>query len=297
MTRVLVTGATGFIGHALIGALAQSGVEVRTAGRRRAAGAPYVPVLTLDKDTDWRPALDGVDAVVHLAGPAHARFDEETLRSNITDATAALAAQAHEAGVKRFVYISSIKAAAARTEGAPLSESDAPAPEDAYGRAKLDAETAVLSCAGMRAIVLRPPLVHAPSAKANFGSLLRLAWSGAPLPFAGLGNKRSLISRVQLVEAIKAVLTETEGPAGVFHVASAPALSTGQIIAALRKGMRRRTNLFHAPVLAAAAPRAMRESLEVSDGAFRAAYGYGQLSEISAQTALEACGATWRSRA
>jgi nucleoside-diphosphate-sugar epimerase len=139
--------------------------------------------------------------------------------------------------------------------------------------------------------------VHAPNAKANFGQLLNLAWAGTPLPFAGLRNKRSLIARVALVEAIKAVVATPHGPDGVFHVAAAPALSTGQIIAALRRGMRKRARLFHAPPLTMLAPPALRESLEVCDDAFRDAYGYGAFSQVSSQDSLEACGAAWRLRA
>lgn len=297
MGRVLITGANGFIGRALVGTLAQTGAELRTAGRSSIPGRRHFALDTLDAETDWRPALEGVDAVIHLAGPAHERFSEDELHRAITDATATLAMQAEQAAVKQFIYVSSIKAAGARTDDAPLSERDAPHPEDAYGRAKLDAETAVLSHGAMKTIVLRPPLVHAPNAKANFGKLLRLAWSGAPLPFAGIGNKRSIISRIAFVEATRAVLDKAEGPGGVFHVASAPALSTGQIIAALRKGMRKRSNLFRAPSLAALAPRTLRESLEVCDDAFREAYGYGHSGGVTSQDALEACGASWRKRA
>jgi nucleoside-diphosphate-sugar epimerase len=148
----------------------------------------------------------------------------------------------------------------------------------------------------MKAVVLRPPLVHAPNAKGNFERLLRLAWGGMPLPLSGLGNRRSLIARVALIEAIRVVLANTEGPGGVFHVTSRPALSTGHIIAALRRGMRKRPMLFQAPPLAMLAPRVLRESLEVNDDAFRAAYGYGHFTEVSTQAALEACGAAWRTR-
>jgi UDP-glucose 4-epimerase len=297
MGRVLITGANGFIGRALVTALAQTGADLRTAGRAPISGRRHFPLTTLDAATDWRPALADADTVIHLAGPAHARLSDEALHQSITEATATLAKQAEAAGVKQFVFVSSIKATTARTADEAVRESDPPTPEDGYGRAKLDAETAVLAHGALKAIVLRPPLVHAPNAKANFGKLLRLAWSGMPLPFAGIGNKRSLISRIALVEAIKVVLATPEGPGGVFHVAAAPALSTGQIIAALRKGMRKRSNLFHAPPLAKLAPRMLRESLEVNDDAFRAAYNYGHYANVSAQQALEACGASWRKRA
>lgn len=297
MTRVLATGATGFIGRTMIGALAQAGFAVRTAGRAPVSGFEHAQIGDLSGDVNWRAALADVDAVVHLAGPAHARFEDAELRRAITEATAALAEQAQSAGVQSFVYMSSIKAVAAHTEGAPARERDPPRPVDAYGRAKLDAEAAVRACGGMRTIVLRPPLVHAPDAKANFASLLRIAWSGVPLPFAALDNRRSLISRAALIEAVLAVLKTADGPGGVFHVATVPALSTGEIIAALRRGMGRKTRLFRARALAGLAPRQLRESLEVSDESFRAAYGYGALTNISSGEALAACGAEWKARA
>src|SRR5690606_25671245 len=131
---------------------------------------------------------------------------------------------------------------AARSHDRPISERDPPAPEDGYGRAKLAAERAVLAHAGLNPVILRPPLVFAPDAKANFAALLRLAASPLPLPFAGVRNTRSLIARASLIGAIKAALGE--GPAGVFHVCNGPALSTGEIIAALRRGLGRSPGLF-----------------------------------------------------
>ena len=126
-------------------------------------------IAALDAQTDWRAALEGVSRVVHLAGPAHALFDDNVLRAAIPGAAAALAAQAKAAGVRRFVFLSSIKAAAARTFDHKVSECDPPAPEDSYGRAKLHAERALMAHGALNPIVLRPPLVHAPDA-ANFAA-------------------------------------------------------------------------------------------------------------------------------
>lgn len=289
MSLVLVTGATGFIGAALTESLRADGVAVRTAGR---AADADVRAPALNAETDWRAALEGVSSVVHLAGPAHARFDESVLRAAIVDATAALAAQAEAAGVRRFVFISSIKAAAARTSKRAVSERDPPAPEDAYGRAKLKAERALLAHPALNPVILRPPLVHAPDAKANFGALLRLAASGAPLPFAGVNNKRSVIARATLIEAIKAALGE--GPSGVFHVADQPALPTREIVAALRRGLGMKPNLFNAGPLAHLAPAALTENLESDDSAFRAAYGYGPCRHVGASEALGQTARAWK---
>lgn len=276
MARVLVTGASGFIGAALVRALVARGRSVRAAYRRQPNDAPTGAAITIVGDLgaacDWRAALEGVSAIVHLAGPAHARFDEARLRRAIVDGTATLAAQAEAAGVSRFLYLSSIKAAAERSS-APLTEDMTPAPEDAYGRAKLDAERIVLAHATLRPVVLRPPLVHGVGAKANFKRLLELADSRWPLPLGGVRNARSVISLDTLIAAIQAVLDNDTAPCGVFHVADQPALSTTEIVAALRAGLGRTANIFRAPLVTALAPRALTQSLVVDDARFRATLG------------------------
>lgn len=295
MTRVLVTGASGFIGSALTSALEARGLEVRGAHRNHGAIRPCdVAIGAMSGDTDWRAALEGVTHVVHLAGPAHARFSERTLRTAIVDASGALAAQAEAAGVRRLVFVSSIKAGAARSAGAPLRECDGDAPADAYGRAKRDAEAIVLAHQALKPVALRPPLVFGPEAKANFARLLRLAASPLPLPLARFDNRRSLISRGSLLEAIIAVIESEAGPSGAFYVADRPALSTAAMVSALREGLGRAPALFAAPGASALAPRALRENLECDDSAFRAGYAFhGQ----DARTALVACAAAWKARA
>lgn len=277
MTRVLLTGASGFIGAAMALALREAGHELRTASRGAGIG-DHVRIGDLAAHADWRAALEGVEAVVHLAGPAHARPDAAGVRA-IIEGTGALAAQAQVAGVSRFIYLSSIKAGAA---------------DDAYARAKQTAEQALGAHAALNPVSLRPPLVHAPDAKANFALLLRLADSGAPLPFAGVDNRRSLIARASVIEAVAAVLAAPQGPAGVFAIADRPALSTGAMIIALRRGLARPARLFNAPALAALAPAVLRESLEADDSAFRATYGYGPRSMADARADLEACAAAWK---
>lgn len=288
MSLILITGASGFIGAALSAALRAEGRMVRTAGRGVGVDAA-APALSAQ--ADWRKALDGAHAVIHLAGPAHARFDAAVLRASITEGSAALAAQAEAAGVRRFIFVSSLKAAAARTYDRPVSERDPPAPEDGYGRAKLQAERAVLAHGALNPVILRPPLVFAADAKANFAALLRLAASPLPLPFAGVRNKRSLIARASLIAAIRAALGE--GPSGVFHVCDAPALSTGDMVAALRRGLGRAPGLFNAGPLAALAPAALTESLESDGAAFSAAFDW-RAGEAAAE--LEACARAWAAR-
>lgn len=294
MARVLVTGASGFIGSALVAALSERGWAVRAAARRRLSFADACIVGDLGPDTDWRAALDDVDAVVHLAGPAHASYSAAELERAIVQGAAKFAAQARAAGVSRFVFVSSIKAVAAHVSGRSLSETDAPNPQDRYGRTKLSAEREVLAQAGESALVLRPPLVFGADARGNFRQLLRIADTNIPLPFAGIENRRSLISLASLVEAILATLTNRDGPGGVFHVADPPALSTPAIIDALRRGLDRPTSQFRAPGISMLAPPALTESLAIDDSRFRAAYGYGARQNIDAIAALEQCARDWK---
>jgi len=290
MTRVLVTGASGFIGSALIDALSDAGYAVRSAGRTP-VGADHVDVPQLNAFSDWSRALEGVSAIVHLAGPAHARMSESAIREGIVEATSALAAQAAQAGVTRFIYVSSIKAAAARTHGPPVTERAKPDPRDSYGRAKLAAEQALRAHPALRPVILRPPLVFAPGAKANFARLLWLADTGLPLPLGGLNNRRSLISRASFNDAILAVLRANDHPGGVFHVADQPALSTGKIVAALRRGMEGPQNMWPARFVRPALPRVLRDDLDIDAGAFRAAFGYPGVDVVAA---LEECAAVWK---
>lgn len=298
MATILVTGASGFIGAALVRKLAGEGAVVRAAFRRRphaCAIGQTVIVGEVGPRTDWSRALEGVASVVHLAGPAHAAHAPSLLHYAIAEATAALAEQAAKAGVSRFVFVSSIKAAASQTHGAPLSERDPAAPSDLYGAAKLAAERALLGWSEVNPVALRPPLVFAANAKGNFAHLLRLADTKLPLPFAGIENKRSLISLASLLDAVTAVLQTPTGPSGVFHVADAPALSTADIVGALRRGMGRPERQFHAPGLSMLAPPAMTTSLEVDASGFCTAYPWRADDDVRA--ALAACAAAWKARA
>lgn len=296
MTRVLVTGASGFIGSALVAALNARGWAVRTAARRRLPFADACVVGDLGPDVDWRAPLQGVDSVVHLAGPAHANYSERELDRGIVQGASRLAAQAREAHVSRFVLISSIKAVAAHASEHMLSESDPPNPQDRYGRAKLSAEREVLAQAGEGALVLRPPLVFGADAKGNFRRLLRIADVNMPLPFAGIDNRRSLISIDSMVEAILAALIKRDGPGGVFHIADRPALSTPAIVDALRRGLGRRSSQFRAPGLSMLTPLALTESLVLDDSRFRVAYGYGARLDVDTASALEQCARDWKAR-
>jgi nucleoside-diphosphate-sugar epimerase len=276
--RVVVTGAGGFIGRAVLEALFAAGHEVA-----------LVPRSAL---TDLHFQFHGADAVIHLAGVAHRNASAELHAEINGDLPARVARAASEAGVPRFVFASSVKAAAEHSE-AVLTARDTSHPQTDYGRAKLAAERALSAIEGIDCISLRLPLVHGPGARANFAALVRLAESSLPLPFGGIANRRSLISLRSAADAFVAAACQA-GPAGVFYVADAPALSTGAMIAALREGFGQPARLVSLPLagalLHATSWRALAQSLEVDTAPFRAAYG---LPETDSRAALVATARAW----
>jgi nucleoside-diphosphate-sugar epimerase len=250
--RVLVTGASGFIGPHVVSTLVAAGYGVRVALRRSvpvAAGVEAVMVGDLATPGDWSAALDGVTHVVHLAGLAHAGpdLDEALYRRINTQATLELAQAAKRAGSSRFVYMSSIKAQTGVFDGPPISETDPPAPDDAYGRSKLAAEQG-LAALGLDWVSLRPALVYGPGVKANMAALLRLAKLPLPLPLGGLIAPRSLLAVENLAEAVVFALTP-RCPGGRAYIVSDPEpVSVAQILSAMRAGLGRGAGLVPVPV-------------------------------------------------
>ncbi|MEX2644555.1 MAG: NAD-dependent epimerase/dehydratase family protein, partial [Acetobacterales bacterium] len=214
--RVLVTGATGFVGRAVVPALLRAGHDPVAAVRRdkpghTADGVPAVRIADIGPATEWRSALAGVDAVVHLAAWAHRpgadprEAERECARINAAG-TARLASEAAAAGVRRLVYVSTVKVHGERSPASrPFTEADAPAPEDAYGRSKLAGERAgadIAAGGGLETVTLRPPLVYGPGVPANFRALIRLCERRPPLPFASIRNRRSLVYVGNLADAV-----------------------------------------------------------------------------------------------
>jgi nucleoside-diphosphate-sugar epimerase len=197
---------------------------------------------------DWQPLLDGVDHVVHSAGLAHADGDipEERYQAVNTQGTLALARAAHAAGVRRFVFLSSIRAQSGPVSDRPLSEADTPAPTDAYGRSKLAAEEG-LAGLDLDWVALRPVLVYGPGVKANMAALVKLARLPVPLPLGGLSAKRSLLAIENLSEAIAFALIEA-CPARRSYIVSDPEpLSVAGMLAAMRAGRGRNPGLIPVP--------------------------------------------------
>ena len=251
--RVLVTGASGFIGRPLCAALAAAGHEVRAAVRDRRAlnfrpGVEIVKLPDLAGTVDWTPLIDGMDAVVHLAAIAHApRHVPDAAYDRVNHvATAEFARAAAAARMQRFVFVSSIGAQSGTTSDHPLSETDVPRPAKIYGRAKLAAEAAVRA-AGVRYTILRPVLVYGPDPKANIARLKWLAGLPVPLPFGALHQRRSLLALDNLIGAIRFALEDPRALNETFIVADAETVSVAEIIATLRGAAGRRTALLSVP--------------------------------------------------
>jgi UDP-glucose 4-epimerase len=261
LPTVLVTGASGFVGLRLCARLAAAGHRVKAAVRSEnsvlAALAPGVSVVrvgNIGADTDWREALDGVDIVVHLAARAHVMRDAasnplaEYRRVNVAGSEC-LARAAATAGAHRLIYLSSIKVNGEATIEAPFRESDAPAPLDAYGRSKWEAEQVLSKIAaetGLGLTILRPPLIYGPGVKGNLARLLRWIDRGLPLPFASVVNRRSLIYVENLIDAVLAAMLHP-APGRTYLVSDAYDLSTPQLIRALARGLDQPPRLLAVP--------------------------------------------------
>jgi nucleoside-diphosphate-sugar epimerase len=251
--RILITGASGFVGRALVDALAGAGHRVRATTRRPGeagfpAGVETVATHDYRQPVDWAPLLAGVDSVVHLAGIAHIgpAIGEADYDRVVHAATAELAAACSKAGVRRLVFMSSVRAQSGPAAAGVLTENDAPRPTEAYGRAKLRAEAAVRA-AGVPWTILRPAMVYGAGAKGNLALLLRLADSPWPLPFAGLANQRSLVSLDNLIAAVRIGLGADAAARQLYLVADPTPVTLPQIIAALRRGLGRAPRLYRVP--------------------------------------------------
>jgi UDP-glucose 4-epimerase len=264
--KMLITGASGFIGSALLAALAggrrQLVVATRKPVRAVPPGSASRPIESLHIDdinqaTDWRPALSGIETVVHLAARVHVMRDtlEDPLsafRSVNVDGTLNLARQAAAAGVARFIFLSSVKVnGEATVPGRPFSTQDTAAPADPYGISKHEAERglqALAETSSMTVASIRPPLVYGPGVRANFLRLLKLVDRGLPVPFGGVQNARSLVSVWNLCDLIRTLADAPDLHAGVFMVSDGEDLSTPELIRRLARSMGRPARLFSLPV-------------------------------------------------
>lgn len=253
---VAVTGATGFVGMRLAQRLAPAArvrAMVRSVSPSLPAAVEQVVTGDLDGHADWRPALDGVDTVIHLAARVHVMHDQAhdplaAFRRVNVAATLALARQSAAAGVKRFVYLSSAKV---NGEAGRYAETDPPAPVDPYAISKYEAEEGLRESSarsGLEVAIIRSPLVYGPGVKANFRALMRLTASGVPLPFGAVDNRRSLVAVDNLVDFIVACAEVPAAANETFFVSDDEDLSTPELIRRLARAMDRPARLIPVPV-------------------------------------------------
>jgi len=251
--RVLVTGASGFVGTALCRELLARGHTVRAAVRRLIPPGTVPPRLhqilvpDIAAEFDRRALVDGVGTVVHLAAIAHRSNQiEGELRRVNCDAAVRLA---QAAAGRRFVFLSSVKVHGEDSGSGTYAEDDALNPQDSYGRSKLEAELALNETAarnGIELVIIRPPLVYGPEVKANFLRLIGWVDSGLPLPFASVRNRRSLVYVGNLVDAI-ARFAEHPAARGPFLVSDEESVSTPELVSRIARALERPARLFPAP--------------------------------------------------
>lgn len=260
--NILLTGASGFIGGAVERKLlSNSNISLSVALRRPRAEDSWSNAYVIDAlsvDTNWKLALTGQDVVIHAAARAHV-MDEvainplaEFRRVNV-DGTLNLAKQAASAGVRRFIFISSIKVNGERTaRGHSFTADDAPFPEDAYGQSKAEAEFGLKEIAvetGMELTIIRPPLVYGPGVKGNFSSLLRWVTRGVPLPLGAVtDNRRSLVALDNLVDLILTCVDHPKAANQTFLVSDGEDLSTADLLRRIGKSLNRPARLIPVPV-------------------------------------------------
>lgn len=254
---ILITGATGFVGQMLVAALHAQHRDVRRVLRHPAPGNHGHDIIIGDigPDTGWRAALQGITCVVHLAARTH-KLDERSAdalaayRQINVEATCNLAQQAAAAGVRRFVFLSSIKVNGETTEARPFTRDDAPQPLDAYGISKREAEDVLRQIGtetGMEIVILRPPLVYGPGGKGNFLRLLQAVAQGVPLPLASIKNRRSLVYVGNLVDAIITCMDSSAAAGKTFLVSDGEDVSTPALIRKLAAALGRPPRLLPCP--------------------------------------------------
>lgn len=259
LQRVLVTGASGFVGRQLTSCLLKRNIEVRAVVRNtntEILASRICLIPKVDHKTDWSMALQDLNVIFHLAARVHVMQDQaknplqEFLKVNL-HATMNLARQAAAAGVKRFVYVSSIKVNGEHTTSQPFRETDTVAPQDPYAISKCQAEQALMQLAretGMEVVIVRPPLVYGPGVKANFLSLLRIASCCLPLPLASIRNQRSLIFVGNLVDSLILCASHPAAAGQVYLVSDGQAVSTPTLVRHIAHAMHVPALLWPFPV-------------------------------------------------
>jgi nucleoside-diphosphate-sugar epimerase len=250
--KILITGATGFVGIELCRKAAQAGLKIRRA-LRHAADEHDVSVGDIGLYTDWNPALKGIRSVIHLAARVHVMKDkaEEPLadfRHVNTEGTLNLARQAADAGVKRMIFVSSIKVNGEFTQyDKPFTAFDIPKPNDAYAISKFEAEQGlreIEKTTELEVVIIRPPLIYGPGVKANFLRLMQAVYKGLPLPLGLVKNKRSLVALDNLIDLILLCVNHPNAGGQTFLVSDDEDLSTPELIMKLGNAMGKKQRLL-----------------------------------------------------
>lgn len=257
--KVLVTGASGFVGSSLVKELC---TDFQTVGATRQS-KPNFPnnvehrrAPELDESSGWQGLLSDVDVIVHLAARVHIMDDNASdplaaFREANVEGTRRLAESAVAQGVRRFIFLSSVKVYGERTEGVPFT-SDSPAkPVDPYGQSKYEAEQELLKVGrrhGLEVVILRPPVIYGPGVRGNVRRLGHLVRTGLPLPFSAISNRRTMLSIGNLMHWIREAVTADPVPARPVVVSDLDSLSTSHMARLLSKGMGRRSYQFPMPV-------------------------------------------------
>ena len=260
--KILITGQNGFIGKALFNLLQQQKHQVRGAVRNKQKtqktqkNKDILVVGNIDSTTDWKDPLADVEVVIHLANRAHVLNEKVAdplaiFRQINVAGTIQLAKQAVDSGVKRFIFVSSIKVNGENTHAHPFTASDKPNPQDPYAISKLEAENALREISAqstMEIVIIRPPLAYGQGVKGNFKRLSRLVELGIPLPFASIKNKRSLISLENLVQLLSKAIIDPTVANQTLLVSDGLDLSTPQLIKKIANSIGKPARLFPFPI-------------------------------------------------
>jgi nucleoside-diphosphate-sugar epimerase len=256
--KVLVTGANGFIGHALCARLLSEGFYVRGAVRERSStcepqGIDISIVNSIRRDTDWTNVLRGIDVVIHLAARVHVMRESAhdpllAFREVNVIGTERLAQMSVSAGVRRIIYISSIGVNGNSTEQKAFTEDDIPSPCSPYAISKWEAEAIIRAFSGsMEVVIVRPPLVYGPRAPGNFSRFMQFINSGFPLPFEGINNRKSFIYLENIIDALIKCVQKVEAIGKTYLVSDGQDVSTPELIRMIAGAMGKKARLFPCP--------------------------------------------------